>query len=135
MAEQDRANFEAHMLKLNLCTRLHRHPEAAGGAYRTTTVQRAWEAWQAAIESMAAGWISVDDEMPEPGQTVAFVVRTDPEGSHRHLNGRVLGGRFLLGQGFSVPGLSVDATHWQPLPAPPTPQDPPIAAKAAKETT
>jgi hypothetical protein len=66
-----------------------------------------------------AGWISVDERLPEPGQNVAFVVRASSYGSFRLLNGRVLGGRFLPGEGFSLPGLCVDASHWMPLPAPP----------------
>ncbi len=68
-----------------------------------------------------AGWISVDERLPEPGQNVAFVVRANICGSFRLLNGRVLGGRFLPGEGFSIPGLCVDASHWMPLPAPPLP--------------
>lgn len=72
------------------------------------------------LEGMA-GWISVDERLPEPGQNVAFVVRANICGSFRLLNGRVLGGRFLPGEGFSIPGLCVDASHWMPLPAPPLP--------------
>lgn len=66
-----------------------------------------------------AGWISVDERLPEPGQNVAFVVRASSDGAFRLLDGRVLGGRFLPGEGFSVPGLCVDASHWMPIPAPP----------------
>lgn len=49
----DREAFEAHMLKLNPCTRLARQKELLGGHYRTTTVQRAWELWQASRKQMA----------------------------------------------------------------------------------
>lgn len=68
--------------------------------------------------AQAEGWIGVDERLPEHGQAVAFVVRTD--GFQQHLNGRVLGGCFVRGQGFSVPGLGLEATHWMPLPPPPT---------------
>lgn len=126
----DRAEFE---------TLVSRHPvphspvldRKHNGGYVDPVIDLAWEAWQAAIASMAAEWISVDERLPEPGP-VMFVVKTDPNGSHARLNGRVLGGLYLRGQGFSVPGICFDATHWQPLPAPPAPQDPPIAALAAK---
>ena len=51
---KERAEFEAHMRKLNACTRLERQSEAVGGNYRTISVQRAWELWQAARASLAA---------------------------------------------------------------------------------
>ena len=68
--------------------------------------------------AQAEGWISVDERLPEHEQAVAFVVRTD--GFQQHLNGCVLGGCFVRGQGFFVPGLGLEASHWMPLPPPPT---------------
>jgi hypothetical protein len=68
------------------------------------------------------GWISVKDRLPDDGQTVAFVVDCkNPNWDHLH--GRVLGGLYLgtKNGGFSVPGLTVNASHWMPLPAAPTP--------------
>jgi len=47
-APSEREQFEAHMRSLNPCVRLARQREVLGGYYRTTTVQRAWELWQAA---------------------------------------------------------------------------------------
>ena len=71
-------------------------------------------------EGMVGGWISVEERLPEPGQDVAFVVRVNSEGPFRRFNRRVLGGRFLPGEGFSLPGLCVDAACWMPLPPPPS---------------
>lgn len=66
-------------------------------------------------------WISVKDRLPEPQQSVAFVISGVPEPS-AYLNGRVLGGTYHGGPygGFGVPGMTVSASHWQPLPEPPT---------------
>lgn len=75
-----------------------------------------------------AGWISVDERLPEPGQTVAFVVDSENWATFKYLHGRVLGGSYLPGQGFSVPGLSLMASLWMPLPP-----APPIPASEAKE--
>ncbi|MBO9679515.1 MAG: hypothetical protein J7556_14835 [Acidovorax sp.] len=47
-ALSDREHFEAHMRSLNACTRFARQSQELGGCYRTVTVQRAWELWQAA---------------------------------------------------------------------------------------
>lgn len=49
----DRDGFESHMRKLNPCVRLHRQQHALGGRYRTVTVQRAWDLWQAARMAQA----------------------------------------------------------------------------------
>ncbi len=46
--QQSRAEFEAHMRKLSPCVRLYRHTCDGGDKYRTVTVQRNWELWQAA---------------------------------------------------------------------------------------
>lgn len=59
-------------------------------------------------------WISVDERLPEQGQTVAFVV--DLPGQYRH--GQVYGGKFT-GSDFATPGCGQPASHWMPLPAPP----------------
>jgi hypothetical protein len=64
-------------------------------------------------------WISVDDRMPDEGQNVAFVV-SGASLPFDHLNGKVLGGYFAhvaRHPTFSVPGLGLRASHWQPLPA------------------
>lgn len=52
--DQSRSDFEAHMLSLNACTRLHRQSVAVGGYYRTVTVQRAWDLWQASRRTYRA---------------------------------------------------------------------------------
>ncbi|MDQ2139544.1 DUF551 domain-containing protein [Alcaligenaceae bacterium B3P038] len=66
-------------------------------------------------------WISVEDRLPNDQDIVAFVVATG-NNSFDYLNGRVLGGRFFAGRlgGFSVPGLTIWASHWMPLPTAPT---------------
>lgn len=60
-------------------------------------------------------WISVKDQLPEDGQTVAFVVKNS---FHDYLEGRVLGGKYIAGVagGFSVPGMTNNAYYWMPLP-------------------
>lgn len=67
-------------------------------------------------------WISTDDRLPEDGQSVAFVVSCKNP-NWDHLDGRVLGGTYHVTNGyrggFGVPGLSVSASHWMPLPKPP----------------
>ena len=45
--EQMRKEFELHMFRQNICTRLKR--SKIDGHYLTATVQRAWELWQAAL--------------------------------------------------------------------------------------
>ena len=60
-------------------------------------------------------WISVNDALPEDGQTVGFVTeRANGEWYHR----RALGGRYRAGEfgGFSVPGLMVQASYWFAFP-------------------
>lgn len=48
-----RAEFEAHMVKLNACVRLARQTHTTG-EYRTVSVQRNWELWQAACAQQSA---------------------------------------------------------------------------------
>ena len=47
-----RAEFEAHMRTLNACTHFGRY--SAGTAYRTISVERAWNLWQAARKAALA---------------------------------------------------------------------------------
>jgi len=68
-------------------------------------------------------WISVKNELPADGQTIAFIVQSKDSPTYSYLDGEVMGGRFhyLAGQAtFSVPGIGFSASHWMPLPTPPT---------------
>lgn len=49
-----RAEFEAHMLNLKPCAHLGRQKEVFGGTYRTITIQRNWELWQASCAQQSA---------------------------------------------------------------------------------
>lgn len=66
----------------------------------------------------AAEWVSVDERLPEGRAAVAFVVDCKNE-RFKYLDGRVLGGTYVTGQGFSIPGMTIGASHWMPLPPPP----------------
>jgi hypothetical protein len=74
------------------------------------------------VQAAAPQWISVDERLPDEGQHVAFVVQADKGSIQEHINGRVLGGQFVMVCGhptFTVPGLGFRASHWMPLPAAP----------------
>lgn len=43
----EREHFEDYKRKQNPCVRLARQSEAVGGSYRTVSVQRDWQLWQA----------------------------------------------------------------------------------------
>lgn len=58
-------------------------------------------------------WISVEERLPEDGQTVAFVVKSDDL-----RDGFVYGGKYSYGD-FCTPGVGFAASHWMPLPEPP----------------
>lgn len=69
---------------------------------------------------LAEPWISVNEKMPEDRQSVAFVVS---EECKMLPAGKVLGGTYSTSPywGFSIPGIGgIPATHWMPLPEPPT---------------
>lgn len=103
-------------------------------SHDTSAEEKEWYTkWQSCIERLQLGivrlssgetkpvspWISVEDQIPEVGQTVAFIVSSNDE----HNNGRILGGSydgFKFGyHGFSTPGIGWSGSHWMPLPAPP----------------
>ena len=66
-------------------------------------------------------WVSCDEKMPAEDQTVAFVVQAG--GCFDYLNGRVLGGMYRhspFGGDFSVPGMTLQATYWRPIPEAPS---------------
>jgi hypothetical protein len=58
----DREAFEAHMRSLNATTHLGRQQEAVGGQYRTITVERNWQLWQAAIKHEREACAKLCDE-------------------------------------------------------------------------
>lgn len=61
-------------------------------------------------------WIKVEDRLPEDGRDVLFIVKSDQGDGFAH--GRKLGGRYRSGLagGFSVPGITFEASHWMPMP-------------------
>jgi hypothetical protein len=67
----------------------------------------------------APQWISVEERLPEDRQAVMFVVDCKHP-SWEYLNRRVLGGTYVAGQGFGIPGLTIGASHWQPSPPAPS---------------
>jgi len=97
------------------------HPviQAARGAW--PEIQKEW----AKSEHPDDPWISCAERLPEDWQSVAFVAKTNPAGCYPHGNGKVFGGIYRAGEfsGFTVPGMTMDAYFWMPLPAPPEEQE------------
>lgn len=66
-------------------------------------------------------WISVTDQLPEHGQSVAFVIDSEDWPRLKYLHGRVLGGQYDEPTGhFMAPGFGYIASLWMPLPTPPS---------------
>lgn len=95
------------------------------GATAYQLIDRHAEDWHEIGEMMNAWlrangggpWIPCGEQMPEDGQTVAFVARAG--GTFEYLNGRVLGGMYRpspFSGDFSVPGMTLQATYWRPIP-------------------
>lgn len=68
----DRQAFEQFMLQRNACTRLARQSDAVGGQYRTVTVQRAWELWQAAVKHAENCAAALGSVTPEPAPSTPW---------------------------------------------------------------
>lgn len=66
-------------------------------------------------------WVPASERPPDDGQSVTFVAKVSPDSALHYLHGRVLGGMYRAGidGGFSVPGLTLDASAWMPAPQPP----------------
>jgi len=133
-ALDSRARFEAMFALAPYEFDMARWPEnstktAWPGNYKFYHVQCAWEAWQAAIASMAASQWRPLIEAPVD-DIVMVAAEFDGPGDWRIKCGYL----DKQTQQWRVFGASWEPTRWQPLPAPPTPQDTPIAALAAKET-
>lgn len=66
------------------------------------------------------GWKKYPDEEPDDQQEVLFVA-IDQHNSH--FNGRVFGGKYSKGWGFSLPGQCCSASFWLPMTYPPIPTE------------
>jgi hypothetical protein len=139
MSEQMRENFELHMYRQNICTRLARHP--SDDTYKTISVQRAWELWQAALATQpqapqGGGWQPIETA-PKDGTSV--LIANDAPGSVHPREGYYVkpAQRFSdepihLGW-WRLAGSCAERihgrtpTHWQPLP--PAPTETPEAGK------
>ena len=69
-------------------------------------------------------WVKCSDRLPESDCDVAFIADIWERSIHYSgMHGMVLGGRYRasdLGGRFSVPGHAMNASHWMPLPLPPS---------------
>jgi len=90
--------------------RLRREWDEATSSLRTIPADRVLGEGMVAVK-----WVSVNEALPEDGQTVGFVTEC---ANDKWYHGRVLGGRYAAGEfgGFSVPGLMVQASHWFAFP-------------------
>jgi len=125
--DPQRVRFERHMLSLNPLTRLARHP---GGAYRTVTVERAWQLWQVAVQPAmpADAWQPIEtapkdgtDVMLTDGEHVTvghWIYEPGGTTEYRDADGRWIGqdDRDEFAGWIDWMG-GIDATHWMPLPA------------------
>lgn len=66
--DKSRNEFEFYMFRSNVCTRLSRQPESAGGAYKNTSVERAWDLWQASRKQALEEAAQVADRTSNSGQ-------------------------------------------------------------------
>lgn len=134
-ALDSRARFEAWHADWQRSTWTPLHGSDEMPAHWNTSAKRLMElAWQAAIASMAADWISVDEQLPPLNTEVLVAYQNDslPSTGQYTASPHDDGGWCCAIE--DEPKYVGPVTHWQLLPAPPTPQDPPIAALAAKET-
>lgn len=114
----EREEFEAWLAedeKVNGCRGLSR-----------LEIDQMRDAWMARASRRTTphreAWISIEDRLPEEGQDVAFVVQADKGSIQDYLDGRVLGGSFMIVGGyptFTVPGVGFRASRWMPLPTAP----------------
>jgi hypothetical protein len=123
MSEQMRKEFEAHMVKQNVCTSLARH--RSDDSYRTISVQRAWELWQAALATQpqapqGGGWINIDERLPESGVRV-LVMLSDPEDTGWVVKTPWIA-LWMNGYWHDCDAIAdgCPITHWMPLPLAPT---------------
>lgn len=137
-ALDSRARFEAWARELpdhtpNYIKRFPKEAGSAAGKYFDPVTELAWEAWQAAIASM---WTNVRDAIP-PCRDDQLYLGVNSNGYAGVFNAvaDIAGDVHCM---YETAEESVDVMSgleiWQPF-NPPTPQDPPIAALAAKETT
>lgn len=88
--QQSRAEFEAHMRKLSPCVRLYRHTCDGGDKYRTVTVQRNWELWQAA-RAMPGGVEPVGEVLSSrPCNDTSTIDKALPTGTKLYTAAQVL---------------------------------------------
>lgn len=115
----EREMFEAKLVELS-----QRDEETFDKPFPNDDINVLWALWQVARRTTPdrEAWISIEDRLPEEGQDVAFVVKAAKGSIQDYLNGRVLGGGFMIVGGhptFTVPGVGFNASHWMPLPTAP----------------
>ncbi|HDH7836449.1 TPA: DUF551 domain-containing protein [Raoultella ornithinolytica] len=135
-SEKPQEAYESFMEK-NFCDSVDRRRVLNGnGEYMAWDMALGWVIWQHCTatpqaepqnspsnisEIMPDRWISVSERMPEKGQSVLISVNFDSSLVEPLIcTARYTGSTFRRGGATVKPGTAVEeATHWQPLPAPP----------------
>jgi hypothetical protein len=117
----DRTDFEAYIRKRSPCANLCRQKEYLGGHYRTTTIQRAWELWQAARASAGGQWLPIESA-PKDGTHILLANKAGvSEGGWLSDidHGADWEGQIGMAGWWRTDGTDWPNTAWQSLPPPP----------------